>query len=110
MIYGAITPPVFTASYSGFVGGQTVANLGGTLVFTVKTLPLPGVAQAVNSRDSAFSLGCAGMRTFTEIPPELSLLVIPSATLPALAADLRQIQGANTKMLDYYKAKQRAFA
>jgi hypothetical protein len=49
MIYGAITPPVFTASYSGFVGGQTVGNLGGTLTFTVKTLPLPGVVQAVNS-------------------------------------------------------------
>jgi hypothetical protein len=50
------------------------------------------------------------MRTFTEIPPELSLLLIPSAALPALAADLRQIQDANTKMLDYYKTKQRAFA
>ncbi len=68
------------------------------------------MAQAVNSRNSAFSLGCAGMRTFTEIPPELGLLVIPSAALPALAADLQQIQSANTKMLDYYKARQRAFA
>jgi hypothetical protein len=28
----------------------------------------------------------------------------------AHAADLRQIQDANTKMLDYFKAKQRAFA
>lgn len=68
------------------------------------------IAQAVNSRNSTFSLGCAGMRTFTEIPPELSLLVIPGTALPALAADLQQIQGANTKMLDYYKAKQHAFA
>jgi len=38
------------------------------------------------------------------------LLVIPGAALPALVADLQQIQAANTKMLDYYKAKQRAFA
>jgi uncharacterized protein (DUF169 family) len=68
------------------------------------------VARAVNSQNSAFSLGCAGMRTFTGIPPALSLLVIPNAALSTLAAELRQIRRANDQMLDHYKAKLAAFA
>lgn len=68
------------------------------------------IARAVNSQNSAFSLGCVGMRTFTGIPAALSLLVIPNAALSTLAADLRQIVQANDQMLDHYKAKMTAFA
>jgi phosphotransferase system IIA component len=48
MIFGG-TAPTFTATDAGYVPGESRSNLGGTLTFTVKTLPLPGVVQTVNA-------------------------------------------------------------
>ncbi|HYW69578.1 MAG TPA: PxKF domain-containing protein [Pyrinomonadaceae bacterium] len=48
MIFGSLTPPAFTATFSGFVGAQTAAGLGFVPAFTVKTMPLPGSIQTVN--------------------------------------------------------------
>jgi len=68
------------------------------------------IAQSHNSGRSSFSLGCAGMRTFTEIEPYLGLVVIPGTALEACARDLRAIHQANSKMLDHYRALKAAVA
>ena len=49
MIFGSSTSPTFTASYTGFVGGQTAVSLGFIPTFNVMTIPLPGSAQTVGS-------------------------------------------------------------
>jgi hypothetical protein len=48
MIYGG-TAPTFTATDNGYVVGEGRSNLGGTLIFTVNTLPLPGSPILVNA-------------------------------------------------------------
>ncbi len=49
------------------------------------------------------SLGCIGMRTFTEIAPDLCLIAIPSRALERLATDLEQTVEANETMAGSYR-------
>jgi hypothetical protein len=49
MIFGGTTP-AFTATDTGYAAGEGRSNLSGTLIFTVKTLPLtPGSTVTVNA-------------------------------------------------------------
>jgi uncharacterized protein (DUF169 family) len=68
------------------------------------------LASAVNSGASSFSLGCAGMRTFTEIDPSLSLVAVPGSALADCMRDLQAIKAANDKMLSHYRAHKSALA
>jgi uncharacterized protein (DUF169 family) len=68
------------------------------------------VARAINSGQSAMSLGCAGMRTFTGIEEHLSLVVIPGASLQELGTELERVSESNAKMRDYYATRKAAFA
>jgi uncharacterized protein (DUF169 family) len=73
----------------------------------------PGCAAlpAALARDSAaMSLGCAGMRTFTEISDDRMLAVIPGNRIAAFADDLDRVAAANDTMLTFYQDRKAAHA
>ena len=57
---------------------------------------------AVRDSAPAFSVGCAGMRTFTEIGDDLQLAVLPRASLDGLDERLEATVRVNEEMLGYY--------
>lgn len=56
------------------------------------------------------SLGCLGMRTFTEISGDRMLGAVPAAELEPIVARLREIVKANQAMAEVYNASKAAFA
>ena len=61
---------------------------------------LPASAQ---TDEASISLGCIGMRTFTEIPDSHSLIAIPAGALAALGPTLETTLKANAHMETAYK-------
>ena len=59
---------------------------------------------------AAFSLGCMGMRTFTDIADDRLLAVVPGDRLGELADALDAIAAANATMAAYYQEKKAQFA
>lgn len=57
----------------------------------------------------ALSLGCAGMRTFTEIAEDRMLLAVPAAVLPSLEDKLQKAISANRRMKGLYRQKQAGY-
>ena len=53
----------------------------------------------------ALSLGCAGMRTFTEIAEDRMLLAVPASVLPTLEDKLQKVISANRRMKGLYLQK-----
>jgi uncharacterized protein (DUF169 family) len=51
------------------------------------------------------SLGCIGMRTYTEIADDRMLAVIPAGAVPQLAATLDDIVAANRAMAEFYEGR-----
>lgn len=68
------------------------------------------VALAQESRLPQMSLGCAGMRFFTGVAEERSLLVLPGGAVEGFVQALQKVKDANLVMLDYYRASKAAFA
>ncbi len=67
------------------------------------------LAIAANHGTSAASLGCAGMRTFTEVADDLSLVAIPGALLAGLGQKLQGAIDSNEKMLAFYRNHKASF-
>jgi uncharacterized protein (DUF169 family) len=65
---------------------------------------------AFNSGQTTFSMGCAGMRTFTEIPDDRLLGVLPGTKVDDLAAALRSTVETNDLMGSCYQAQKAKFA
>jgi uncharacterized protein (DUF169 family) len=65
---------------------------------------------ALQSGTPSLSLGCAGMRTFTEISQDRLLAAIPGRALEQFAADLDRTVTANTAMLAFYAQRKAQFA
>lgn len=63
------------------------------------------IPAALSSGRATLSLGCAGMRTFTEIADERTLMVLPGATLERVAEGLRVISAANEQMCEFYAGR-----
>lgn len=61
------------------------------------------LAVAGKSGNPALSLGCTGMRTFTEIADDRLLAVVPGASLAQFADSLERIAVANQAMGDFYE-------
>ena len=61
------------------------------------------IPSADSSGGASMSLGCMGMRTFTEIAPDLCLIAIPRQALAELAADLERTVEANQTMAGAYR-------
>jgi uncharacterized protein (DUF169 family) len=67
----------------------------------------PGCAalpRALHSNQPSMSLGCVGMRTFTEISDDMNLAVIPGSALAGFVDALEGTVDSNTTMRSYYSA------
>lgn len=66
----------------------------------------PGCAalpRAMNGGSPAMSIGCIGMRTFTEIPDDRILVAVPGVGLAAFIADVERLNAANDAMRQIYR-------
>jgi uncharacterized protein (DUF169 family) len=71
----------------------------------------PGCAalpRALHSNLPGMSLGCAGMRTFTEISDDMNLAVIPGTALAGFVDALQETVDSNATMRSYYSARKAA--
>lgn len=68
------------------------------------------IALAGKSGNPALSLGCAGMRTFTEIADDRLLSITPSAALENLADELERIAVVNQGMGEFYEERKAGVA
>jgi uncharacterized protein (DUF169 family) len=57
---------------------------------------------AMNGAQPTLSLGCAGMRTFTEVADDRMLAVVPGGSLTDFVAALRTTAAANVAMQQFY--------
>lgn len=64
---------------------------------------------AMSSAQSTISLGCMGMRTFTEISAEQLLVVLPGSQASELAASLGPTLAANAAMREFYEGRKAMF-
>ncbi|MFI6503983.1 DUF169 domain-containing protein [Nonomuraea typhae] len=90
---------------------------GGTARWSAETLPRmtgrPGCAAlplALVDGAPVTSYGCAGMRTFTEIPDDRLLLAIPGGRLADFVAAAEASAAANQTMADFYRGHKAAVA
>jgi uncharacterized protein (DUF169 family) len=65
---------------------------------------------ALSSDTATVSLGCAGMRTFTEISQDRLLATVPGKSLPDAAAALGRTMEANAAMQRFYDERKALFA
>ncbi|MDQ3767633.1 MAG: DUF169 domain-containing protein [Actinomycetota bacterium] len=63
---------------------------------------------AMESARSQLSLGCIGMRTFTEVSDDRLLGVLPGAAVGSFAESLLETKNANARMAVYYQERKRA--
>lgn len=71
----------------------------------------PGCAAlplAMRSNEPGMSLGCAGMRTFTEVGDDLTLAAIPGGALDAFVAKLAGTVQSNAAMRSFYASHKAA--
>jgi uncharacterized protein (DUF169 family) len=71
----------------------------------------PGCAalpRALHSNQPGMSLGCAGMRAFTEISDDMNLAVIPGSALAEFVDALEKTVDSNATMRSYYSARKAA--
>ena len=72
--------------------------------------PACGVLPAALTRGQpTLSLGCTGMRTYTEILPDRILVAIPGASLDVLGEDLERTLNANQQMEQAYLSQKARF-
>ncbi|GIH03464.1 hypothetical protein Rhe02_15310 [Rhizocola hellebori] len=74
----------------------------------VRTTGRPACAaipSAMNDGRAVLSLGCKGMRTFTEVPDDSMLAVIPGGGIDGFVESLRVTVAANNEMAQYYNQR-----
>jgi uncharacterized protein (DUF169 family) len=64
---------------------------------------------ALDGTKPAMSFGCLGMRTYTEIPDDLVLAVVPTAALERFMGELAKTSAANDTMAGFYGAQKARF-
>jgi uncharacterized protein (DUF169 family) len=65
---------------------------------------------ALNGDRAALSLGCTGMRTFTEVSEDRMLLALPATKVEGFAASLAKALTANARMAEFYQGHKATFA
>jgi uncharacterized protein (DUF169 family) len=63
------------------------------------------IPDAMGASRTTFSLGCAGMRTFTAIDPDRLLAVIPGEALEPVSAEVKRLRDVNDGMEAFYKER-----
>lgn len=92
--------------------GEAAGSVSWTATAPAPVLGRPACAAvpvALDSGKPTLSLGCAGMRTFTEIASDRLLGVIPGVRLERLARDLPLTVRANAAMRERYNASKVSF-
>lgn len=64
---------------------------------------------ALDATKPAMSFGCLGMRTYTEVPDDLVLAVVPSAALEQFMGELSKTAQANATMAGFYNGQKARF-
>jgi uncharacterized protein (DUF169 family) len=82
---------------SHWTGATPAATLGRPACAAIPT--------AVSRGAMAASLGCIGMRTYTEIADDHMLAVIPAGAVPQLDGTLNDIVAANRAMAEFHQAR-----
>jgi len=93
------------------------AEAAGTSVWTgqngMKVFGRPGCAAlpvALDENRPTMSIGCAGMRTYTEVADGAMLMVLPFAQAEKLAAELPRITAANQAITQFHEQRKQAIA
>jgi len=92
------------------------SEAAGTAAWTGDSMTVtgrPGCAAlplALNAQEPRLSLGCKGMRTFTEISGDRLLAVLPGAKVEEFVTALSVMVESNAAMSDYYQSKKAALA
>jgi len=68
------------------------------------------LALAINEGLPKVSLGCTGMRTFTEVSNEYLLVALPGGKLETLSEHMRRTVKANEQMSTFYQAHKSTFS
>jgi uncharacterized protein (DUF169 family) len=68
------------------------------------------LALAYHHAEAVLSFGCAGMRTFTEIPDHYMLLVVPGESVEGLCRGLEQTAQSNAAVQCVYDKQKTTFA
>ena len=68
------------------------------------------LALAINEGLPKVSLGCTGMRTFTEVSNEYLLVALPGGKLETLSEHMRRTLKANEQMSTFYQAHKSTFS
>lgn len=92
--------------YNEAVGNASWANAPSPLFARPACGALP---MAFNGQEATFSMGCQGMRTFTQITDDRLLGVLPGSRIEDLAAALRATVNANEAMASCYQAQKDKF-
>ena len=94
--------------YNEAVGGSRWTTPSPT---TVRGRPAcAALPQAVRSSQETLSLGCSGMRTFTEVSDDRLLAVLPGNRADDLAESLGSIMKSNDAMESFYLQHKAKFA
>jgi uncharacterized protein (DUF169 family) len=80
-----------------WTGAAPAATLGRPACAAIPTAVARGTLTA--------SLGCVGMRTYTEVADDQMLAVVPAAAVPQLATALNTIVKANRAMHEFHEAR-----
>lgn len=93
--------------------GEAAGTCSWTESLPTTALGRPACGALPTARDddrATVSLGCLGMRTFTEVSDDRLLAVVPGSKGQELAEGLRTIGAANAAMGDFYQAHKANFA
>ena len=101
------TTPVQAMLFQESVGAARWSDSPAGVIFG---RPGCGALPTATARDKVtMSLGCAGMRTFTEIPDDRCLVAIPCSALRTLAEQLGQMRATNETMRAIYASQKARF-
>jgi uncharacterized protein (DUF169 family) len=78
---------------------------GSTPAATLGRPACAAIPTAVSRGAMTPSLGCIGMRTYTEIADDHMLAIVPARAVPQLAATLDAIVAANRAMAEFHEAR-----
>jgi uncharacterized protein (DUF169 family) len=88
-------------------GAAWTAGTGGSVSGRPACAALPN---SIKERRPMMSLGCIGMRTFTEISGDLLLGVVPGSELEAFSDALAAMRRTNDGMAAFYQSRKDSFA
>ena len=78
---------------------------GSTPAATLGRPACAAIPTAVSRGAMTASLGCVGMRTYTEVADDYMLAVVPAAAVPQLVETLNDVVGANRAMGEFHRAR-----